>query len=328
MNYKLISLIAILFVLAFGVFLKQKQTVFSSLPLVAIANYGPHSSLQAVISGMKTELAKQGYIENKTVKYDLQDVNFDLALIPHMITHLQNEHPKVMVVIATPVAQFAKHKIHNIPLVYGAITDPVDAALIKKSDKPDENMTGSSDQQNLPALLVFVKKLLPKANRVGLLYSTSEANDLALLKKMQMATKNKGMTLISIPIDEPRDIPLRMQSFKNKVDFIYVGVSGAIQPTLPVIAAEASKMNIPVFNADDSAVREGMVLGSYGVNYQKVGANLGKLVTKILEGKKPSELSPLYPSEQDCRAFINIKQAKKFGYISNLKDTVVQEVPC
>lgn len=327
MKYRLIGVLLIVLVLSYGILLQRKQSYSSSLPLVAIANYGQHASLQAAISGMKTELIRQGYIENKTIQYDLQDVNFDLALIPHMITHLQNEKPRVMVVMTTPIAQFAKHKVHDIPLVYGAITDPVDAGLIDKSNHASNNMTGSSDQQNLPAFLDFVKQLLPQANRIGLLYATSEANDLALLKNMRLAAHNKNMTLIALPVDEPRDIPLRMQAFKNKVDFIYVGVSGTIQPTLPVIAIEATKMNIPVFNADDSAVREGIVLGSYGVNYQKVGESIGKLVAKILDGKNPLELAPAYPGAQDSHAVINIKQAHKFGIsVSDVKNIVVQEV--
>ena len=33
------------------------------IPLIAIANYGPHSSLQETIDGIKSELTKLGYIQ-------------------------------------------------------------------------------------------------------------------------------------------------------------------------------------------------------------------------------------------------------------------------
>ncbi len=47
-----------------------------NLPLIAIANYGPHSSLIETIDGLKKKLADLGYIEDKTVRYEISDVNF------------------------------------------------------------------------------------------------------------------------------------------------------------------------------------------------------------------------------------------------------------
>src|SRR3990167_1337551 len=312
MKFKLLS-VSVLVIACLVVFLFQKTRPYvKQLPLIAVANYGQHASLQAAIEGMQEELAREGYINNKNIRYIIQDVNFDLALIAQMIANLKNERPEVMVVMATPIAQFAKEKVHNIPLVYGVITDPLTAGLIKAKNVAGDNITGSSDQQNLPAFLTFVKRILPHAKRVGLLYSIAEANDAFLLKNLQKAAQAANMELIALPIDAPRDIPIKMQAVKGKADFIYVGVSGTIQPTLPVIAAEALKMNIPVFNADDSAVHDGLVLGSYGVNYKKVGANIGKLVAMILKGKKPAELEPLYPEDKDSHAVINRKQALKF----------------
>ncbi len=284
-----------------------------NLPLVAIANYGPHSSLEASIAGIKEELARRGFIEHKTIKYEIVDVGFDASLIPQMITGLKNKKPKVMVVMTTPIAQFAKGAIKDIPLIYNVITDPVEAGLIKEQNTPNANMTGSSDRQDLKVLLNFAKKLIPHAQRVGLLYATAEANDIALLKMMEQAAKELKMEVVSIPVDQARDVQTRMQKFKDKVDFIYVGTSGPIQPTLPVIAAEANKMRIPVLNVDEEAVKEDMVLASFGVDYKQVGVNAGKLVVQALNGIDISQLKPAYPTVKDHHGFISMKKAKELG---------------
>ena len=63
MNYKNIILAAVsILILGTVAYLDiaKKQT----LPIVAIANYGPHSSLDAAIAGMKAELEKEGFIED------------------------------------------------------------------------------------------------------------------------------------------------------------------------------------------------------------------------------------------------------------------------
>jgi putative ABC transport system substrate-binding protein len=130
---------------------------------------------------------------------------------------------------------------------------------------------------------------------------------------MKEATAKVGLSVLAVPVDQSRDIPTRMREFYGKVDFIYVGTSGPIQPALPVIAAEAKKMKIPVFNAEDQAVRDGLALASFGVNYESVGRNAGKLVAKLLKGAIVKDLPPIFPKTKDHRCFINKKLAEKFG---------------
>jgi putative ABC transport system substrate-binding protein len=285
----------------------------ADLPLVAVANYGPHASLDASLRGLKAELADRGFIEGKTVRYEIADVGFDPTLIPQMVTKLAASKPRVMVVKSTPVAHFAKGKIRDIPLVFCDITDPIAAGLLKDREHSCGNLTGSSDQGDLGALLNFVKTILPGAKTVGLLYSTSESNDAAMVKMMEKAAAKVELSVVAVPADQSRDIPMRMQEFRGKVDFIYVGTSGPIQPALPTVAAEAQKMGIPVFNVEDQAVRDGLALASFGVNYESVGRNAGKLVAKLLRGASVQDMPPIFPKTEDHRCFVNKKSAKKFG---------------
>jgi putative ABC transport system substrate-binding protein len=319
---KIAVLILVIVVVTNILFFRAKQ---STLPLIAIANLGPHSSLDAAIQGIKNELAKNGYVEQKNIQYEIVDVGFDASLIPQMITNIKSHHPRVLVTITTPVAQYAKGTIKDIPLIYSAITDPVTAGLIKESDRPDENMTGSSDKQDLNLLLDFTKQVLDHPSRVGILYSTAEGNDLALVHLLKEAALTSQMQVVAVPINQTRDIPMAMQQFNQKVDFIYVGGSGAIQPALPVIASESSKMGIPLFNLNEAAVKENMVLASFGVNYHQVGVNTGKLIVAILNGKSIKSLPPIYPSTKDYQGFISQKNAARLGlYLSeNLPNTTV-----
>jgi putative ABC transport system substrate-binding protein len=248
----------------------------------------------------------------KSFLQTIKDIAFDHALIPQTVTSLKAHNPKVMVVVSTPIAQFAKSKIRDIPLVFHAITDPVDAGLTKAKDKPDGNMTGSSDMQDLNILLKFARSIFPKAKTVGILCLTSDSNDDALVKMMKKAATANGMSVIVVPVDQTRDIPIRMQEFKEKVDFIYVGASG-LHAAMPTIASEAQKMNIPVFDSEDQSVKNGLALASFGVSYKAVGKNTGVLVAKILNGTKIKDSPPVYPTAHDHKCFVNRKLAKRFG---------------
>ena len=49
---------------------------------VAIANFGPHGSLEQVIAGFKSALADKGFTEGRNVAYDYSHCNFDPSLLP------------------------------------------------------------------------------------------------------------------------------------------------------------------------------------------------------------------------------------------------------
>lgn len=298
-----------------------------TLPIIAIANYGPHQSLDDSIKGIREELERHGFKDNENIQIQISDVGFDLSLIPQMVTKLKSQNPAVMVVIATPIAQFAKNAVKDIPIVFSIITDPVEAGLLKQANKPEANMTGASDKQDLQGLLRMSKKLMPKATKVGVLYATSEANDTALVKMLNQAAKMYHMEVVAVPIEQARDVPLRMQAFKGKVDFIYVGASGAIQPTLPAIVSQADKMGIPILNVNEKAVLDRQVLGSFGVDYYKVGVNTGQIIGRILKGENVSQIEPIYPTIEAHHGFLSRSRAKKHDLIipSDLTNITVVE---
>jgi putative ABC transport system substrate-binding protein len=310
MNNKLFLLMAICIVLVISLL---KLNLTNKLPLIAIANYGPHASLSSAIEGFKEQMTKEGFVEGENICYEIADIGFDLPLLPQMLSSLKAKSPSIMVVMTTPVAQAAKGKIHDIPLIYNVVTDPVEAGLIKELHQADENMIGSSDMQDLKSFVQFAKSLLPHAKKIGLLYATSESNDRALVKMMQIAAASFDMEVLAIPIEQARDVPIRVLEFKGKVDLIYVGTSGPIQSTLPAIAAASYKMQIPLFNVEDSAVRDGLALASFGLNYKAVGRNAGKLGAAILRGERVRDLVPLYPTTIDHYGVINKKLAQEFG---------------
>lgn len=288
--------------------LKKKE-----LPVVAIANYGPHSSLDENIQGFKEEMAANGFIENKTILYKVSDVGFNIGLIPQMISSLVSARPQVVLAVSTPIAQFTKAVVKDIPIVFSAVTDPVNSGLLESMNASENNISGSSEKQNLDCFIEFACQLLPTAKCVGLFYATCENNDHALVEMMKNSAGQKGISVLAIPIDNSSDIQQRAIVFKDKADLIYVGSSGTIQPSLPIIASEAEKMNIPVFNFQSSAVKEGLALGCCGVDYKTVGKNAAKIVVELLRGKHISQVKPMEPTVLDHSKIINKKLAERYN---------------
>jgi putative ABC transport system substrate-binding protein len=280
---------------------------------VAIANYGPHITLEESIKGFKQSMSEAGYIEGTNVTYIESHVNFDQTLIPQMLAQLKAAKPNLILTLTTPISLAAKHIIKDIPLVFTCITDPVAVGLVPSRESGGTNITGSSDIPNMLAVLNFAQRILPNAKKVGLLYSTSEANDTALKDALSSAAETHDMQFTAVGIDQSRDIPQRIQLLKDKADFLYVGTSGAIQPALPAIVANANRLKIPVINADSESVEQGLALGSFAVSYIKVGKNAATIALEIINGKSPLAIPPLYPAAQDHQAYLSKKVASSFN---------------
>jgi putative tryptophan/tyrosine transport system substrate-binding protein len=299
-KFKIKLVIGLIVVTILTFIITTKLSKLSQLPVVGIVNWGPHATLQAVIDGVKAELTNQA-------QFKILDVNFDQTLIIQALHQLQATKPAVIITMGTPITQAAKKLIKDIPVVFAAVTEPNEVGLGSEA--------GISDRQDLKIFLAFAKKLIPSLNRIGLLYATSEANDLALVKMMKQAADLHGMNVVAVPVEHARDIPLRMRLLNGKVDLLYVGVSGTIQPSLPAIVAEADRMKIPVFNVSEEAVFKHHVVGSFGLNYYKLGQRLAGIVKNILLNKQFNKPKLVYPKVSDFYGVVSKRKAQYFNII-------------
>ena len=274
---------------------------------VAVANFGEHPQLNFAIVGFKRAMTESGFVEGKDVVYSASHTNFDASLVPQMISKLQSEKPDLMYTITTPVSQIAKKALASsgIPIVFGAVTDPVAAKLVPSWTAGDTGMTGASDLQDVAAIMAFTRQLFPKATRFGVPYNPGEANDVALVEKAKAAGIVAGWTVATVGIDNPNDIPQRIASFKGKADVVYNPTSNLLQPGVGAVAAGARSVGLAVINADDDAVRKGIVLASFAVNYEHMGFNAGKIAARVLKGADPKSIATSVPTFKDHAPLIS-----------------------
>jgi putative ABC transport system substrate-binding protein len=292
---------------------------------IGIAQWGPHPQLEKAVSSFKAELTRLGLAEGKDVVYEIDQANFDVALLPQVLNKLKATKPAMIYTIATPVTQAAKNALKGsgIPIVYAAVNNPVKASLVPSWTEGAEDMAGASDQQDMDAVLAFARRLLPKAKTIAVAYNPGEDNNLAVFEQVKATAGKYGFGVVGAGIDNPSEIPLRIAALKGQADLVYTPTGGLIQPGLPAIAATAGQIGIPVLNAGVEAARQGIVLAGYAVDYGKVGANAAGIAYKILKGgAKMKDLPPVRASAADHEAAISGKQLAKLGLTlpAELKD--------
>jgi putative ABC transport system substrate-binding protein len=141
--------------------LQMAGSVVAQPSKVAIANFGEHPQLNAAVLGFKKGVMASAFVEGKTVEFVSSHTNFDIALVPQMLAKLQADRPKLMFAVTTPVSQVPKKMMQGtgVPVVFGAVTDPVAARLTSFWGAGSEGITGASDLQDVTAILDLARRL-------------------------------------------------------------------------------------------------------------------------------------------------------------------------
>ena len=287
-----------------GAALAQDPTV------VGIASFGPHPALSRTIAGFKDELAKQGYIDGKTVEYVYSDANFTPGLIPQSLAQVVARHPAVILTVTTPVAQASVRNVadRSIPLVFTQVTDPVAAGIVPDWQHGSDRITGTASVTDYNAVLAFAKQVFPHAVSFGVLYNAGEVNDVTAIASLKTAAAKAGMTMVPTSVDSTVDVPQRAATMKG-VGFFYAIGSNLVQSSLPAVASVMDRMKVPILSAEHELIKKGNIVAvAYAPSYESQGAHAADLAVQLLHGRKPSKLPVYRPQASDYVAIVNRKK--------------------
>jgi len=285
---------------------------------VAVTAIVEHKALDAVRDGIKDELKSSGFEEGKNLKYQFQSAQGNPGTAAQIARKYAGERPDVIVAIATPSAQAVVAATKDVPVVYSAVTDPVAAKLVKTWDAAGGNVTGVSDMSPLEKHLALIKRVVPGAKRVGVIYSPGEANSVSIVDGLKKAMP-AGMTLVEGAAARTVDVASAAQSLVGKVDVFYAPTDNNVISAFEGIVKVAQQAKIPVVAGDTDAVTRGAV-AALGLNYYDIGRQTGKIVVRVLQGEAAGRIASQTSTNLDLH--VNPGAALKQGV--TLSDELVK----
>ncbi len=144
-----------------------------------------HPALDAVRDGTRDELKEEGYEGGKSFKFDFQSAQANAGTAGQIAKKFVGDNPDVIVAIGTPSAQPLVASTKTIPIVYSAIADPIAAQLVKDWKPSGTNVTGLSHMLDPVKQVEVIKKVLPSAKRIGIVYNPGEANSVSALNAIK-----------------------------------------------------------------------------------------------------------------------------------------------
>ena len=280
---------------------------------LGIIQFAEHGSLdncrEGFLKGLEDEGIKEG--DNLTVKY--KNAAADMGTAKQISDSLVSDKVDLVCAIATPSAQSAYNAAMkaDIPVIYTAVTDPVAAELADKDGKPVGEVTGTSDKLPVEEQLKMIREMLPDAKKIGIMYTTSEANSVSAIEEYKSLVKKYDFELVEKGITTTADVSLAADDLLSKVDCITNLTDNTVVASLPTILDKANEKKIPVFGSEIEQVKIGC-LAAEGIDYIALGKQTGKMAAKVLKGEaKASEQN--FETITEPGFYVNNKVAENLG---------------
>ena len=271
----------------------KKKDVFR----IGISQFITHQSLDATREGFVDELVKQGYVEGENIEIDLQNAQGEQRNLKTISQQLA-ESSDVVLAIATPSAQSLANTTQTTPVIFSAVTDPVSAKLVESREHPGGNVTGTSDQSSdaISTQINLIKKVLPKAKTIGILYTQSEPNSVVQKNEAKRLLEEKGFTVVEKTILDSNNVKAAAESLMAEVDMVFVPTDNIISSTMETVKQVSIKHKVPVFGGSTEMIAVGG-LYNYGTNYEELGRQTARMLVRVLKGEKPENIAVELPEK-------------------------------
>ena len=266
-----------------------------TVPVIAwVANETANPERLAIF---KQGLSELGYVDGKNIKIEYRRAKLDNEYAPIM-----NELValKVSVILASnaPAAVAARNATRTIPIVMGAVNDPVGLGLVDSLERPGTNVTGTTTYTPhlIAERLRTLQKIVPGLRKVSMITNGNNANNKAQFILLSTASQALGIQAQQLDIRKPADVESEFQRAKEyRTEGLVNAVDSFVNSQRFAMAALAAQYKLPTIYTDREYVLAGGLM-SIGPGHQEGYYGAAKYVDMILRGANPAEL-PVAPTK-------------------------------
>ncbi len=283
------------------------------VPRVGFLAPGSAETDASLAQAFSEGLREHGWVDGQNIAIEYRWALGKLDRLPELAAELVRLQLDVIVATHTPAVVAVQKTGTKIPVVFAAVSEPVEIGAVASLARPGGNFTGLTtiNRELMPKRLELLKEATPKLTRVGYLANPTYALHRPQLKEMQAAARSLGMELHPFEVRDGSELErafvgmaaAHVGAFIVQQDPLFVSHRRKILD----LAAESRLpgMYIASFYTNDGG------LISYGAHLEDLFRRTATYVDKILKGAKPADLPVERPTKFEL--VINLKTAKSLG---------------
>lgn len=278
---------------------------------IGLAQIVEHDSLNTIRESMMDELEKLGYVEGENIEVDYKNAQGDANNLTSIMQTYMGNSVDMIVAIATPTAMAAAPYEKEVPIIFSAVSDPIGAGLIQDLNKPNYNITGTSDEIQVDQILDLALTIHSSVKTIGYIYNASEANSVSNLAKVKAYAQEKGLKVEEAAIANVGEISTAASVLCSKADIIFAPNDNTVASGMDALNKIAIDNKIPVYVGADSMVMDGG-FASVGINYEDLGRETARMIDQVLQGTPISEI-PVKVFDTNLFTYVNTNVALQLG---------------
>lgn len=307
----LVSVVAVMALFGFGCGPKKQNEPKAKTFTIGIHQFMQHPVADEVAKGILDEFNDQGITVANGYKVTLKNANGDHAVAVQINKMFVSDKVDIIIPIATPAAQSACKETATIPVVFGAITDPVKAGIADSLEHPGKNRTGTSNRWPFEKQITLIKQVVPAAVNVGLVINPSEGNTEAALSYIRPALRQAGLNPVEVPVAASSEVLNAAKSLVGRCDVFFVPPDNTLQSGFDALLKVSRENKIPIIGGTEDLVKKGS-LASYAPNHYRLGRATAKMALEILREHKDPGSMPVV-MDADAPLIINEAEFARLG---------------
>jgi putative tryptophan/tyrosine transport system substrate-binding protein len=282
----------------------------AKIPRVGVLWFGdPRNPVNPGLRGsdarFRQRLAELGYIEGKTVVFDMRYAEGDMKRLPQLARELVASGVDIIVAPAVPASVAARQATSTIPIVMLHAGNPIGAGLIASLPRPGGNVTGTTNLFLGGKQIQLLHEFVPRLARLAVLGNPSNAGTAPNLAEVSAAARSLNIALTVVEVSRVDDFANAFTAIRNaRPDGLFVLIEPLIGSRSKQVIEFAASLRLPLASDSPGMAREGALM-AYGpdfLDHYNVGADY---VAKILQGARPADLP--------------VQQSRKFEFVINRK---------
>lgn len=280
---------------------------------LGIIQHTNNSECNACYEGFVAKLAQRGYVNSNNVKIDYVLEENEKKCIS-AIEKMVNDGYDIIYSIGVFTTGELSTLTKDIPIVFAAVSDPESEGFVASNEKPGGNITGVSSFIPTFEQIDSIKLLLPKAEKVGVIYNgVNQTSSLQVeIAQKEAETKENAFKFETYPITSSSEISSTLdEMLDDGIDTLFFPVDNLVSEDSGEIFEWANENKIPTICGNEDIFNEGG-FSVTKINYTSIGSKAADLVVDIaVNGKKPADIPVFYIS--DCDTVVSKKVMDKLG---------------
>ena len=201
------------------------------------------------------------------------------------------------------------------PILFTAVTDPVDAGLVASNEAPGGHITGASDMNPVAAQIDLIKECLPTAQKIGIFYTQSETNSKVQADQAAAEAEEQGLAVEIMTCTDSSDIAANINTLcgSKNIDALYIPTDNNVAAHMQPVKNAVETYHILTVCGEESIMANGGHI-TLSISYKELGRRTGEMAVKILEeGANPATMPVVSMTANECSYVMCSENANAAG---------------